>query len=91
MSWMHLRDTQPKARKRHHCLLCGQRIEPGTVHVARSGIQEREGPDTFRMHMICERMISLWLWDDGDWECHDAGSFREVINAMLPERKELLP
>ncbi len=38
MSWTHLSDTNPKARKDHFCELCERIILKGTVHVARRGI-----------------------------------------------------
>jgi len=75
MSWLHLGDTQPKARKRHICYMCWRPIEPGTAHVARGRIVD-DGPVTSRMHLRCEQITSDERWDDGDWECHDSSEFR---------------
>jgi hypothetical protein len=84
--WYHLADTKPKARKDHQCLLCGEPIPKGTVHIARSGIND-DGPDTFRMHISCEALTLKW--DQGDWECHDAGEFRDsLLNAGLSHGDE---
>lgn len=76
MSWTHLSDTQPKARKRHWCCLCEHAIDIGTVHVARRGIGD-DGPLTMRMHTACESVAHDW--SQLDWECHDASEFREVL------------
>lgn len=84
MSWHHIEDTQPKARKDYDCELCGQPIPVGTKHVARSGIVESKGPITIRLHIDCEHYTSVNLWDDGDWECTDTSAFSEVINARAP-------
>lgn len=83
MSWLHLGDTQPKARKRHICDLCELPIEPGTVHVARRGIGD-DGPVTSRMHLPCEQMTRDERWDDADWECHDRSEFRARLKQREP-------
>lgn len=81
MSWMHVEDTKPKARKRHVCLLCGFGIEVGEVYVRRFGFGD-EGPCSFEMHVRCERLTAEWRWEDADWEDHDVGEFRVAMAAM---------
>lgn len=76
MSWTHLEDTTPKARKEHRCYLCELPIPKGTVHVARSGVDE-DGFNKFRMHTDCEKITKPWGWEE--WECHDAWEFREDL------------
>jgi hypothetical protein len=77
MSWTHLNDTKPRARKPHRCELCGLPITKGEVHVARRGIGD-DGPCTFRMHIDCEALTKRW--DQMDWECHDSSDFREMLS-----------
>jgi hypothetical protein len=66
LSWYHIEDTTPRARKPHLCLLCGETILEGERHVARRGI-DRDGPLTMRMHTECEALTKNW--DAFDWEC----------------------
>lgn len=66
MSWTHLSDTTPRARKRYRCILCDGHIEHGQPHVARRGITD-DGPRTFRMHILCESISKKWEW----WEWED--------------------
>lgn len=77
MSWLHIEDKKPKARKKHYCYLCGKTIDIGIIHIARTGIHTGEGFGTFRMHLDCEPHTHDW--DIGDWECHDVSEFREMI------------
>jgi len=74
MSWIHLSDTLPKARKQYRCELCGVEIPKGMEHVARRGIGD-DGPITFRMHKPCE--VVTRDWDESDWEscCGDTVEF----------------
>jgi hypothetical protein len=74
VSYTHLGDETPRARKPHRCYLCGLMIEAGEVHVKRSGVSE-DGFDTIRMHTACEAKTDEWREDD--WECHDPAAFRE--------------
>lgn len=76
MSWTHLKDMKPVARKRYQCLLCEGFIEPGEKHVARTGIGEA-GPETFRMHSLCESLTHDW--DDWEWECQSPADFRSDL------------
>jgi hypothetical protein len=80
MSWTHLSDTEPVARKDHECGLCGRRIPKGEKHSARRGIGDN-GPETFRMHHACEARTRKW--GQMEWECHDPMEFREAM-----ERRE---
>lgn len=79
MSWTHLSDTQPRSKKRRLCCLCERAIEAGEVHIARSGIGD-DGPMTTRMHIACEALTKSW--DEGDWECTDPTTFREMMEDM---------
>lgn len=38
MSYTHLRDSQPKARKDHKCTWCGKLIPKGTIYNYSSGV-----------------------------------------------------
>lgn len=76
MSWTHLSDTKPRAKKRHMCCLCERGIEPGAVHIARRGISDGQAITT-RMHIACEALTKSW--DEGDWECSDPSTFREMM------------
>lgn len=73
MSWTHLGDTYPKARKEHRCYLCGLRIRKGARHVRRDGIADGEFV-ACRMHAVCESHTKAW--DETDWECFDESDFR---------------
>jgi hypothetical protein len=78
MSWTHLRDETPKARKGYSCCLCGDPIRVGDQHVKRVGINE-DGMEVSRMHTRCEAATENW--DMTDWECFDGPSveFRESL------------
>lgn len=76
MSYTHLEDTQPKARKRYVCELCRDPIEQGTVHIARRGIGE-EGPETCRMHIDCEKLTHDW--EEEDWMYRDTTEFKRLL------------
>ncbi len=70
MSWTHLRDTAPKARKEYRCFLCSEPILIGKVHVYRAGIMD-DNLTSIRMHMECESATADW--DEMDWESTFAG------------------
>lgn len=82
MSWYHLEDRTPKARKVYQCLLCELPIAVGEKHVERCGISERMHYN-FRMHAACEKFTADHLWDTVDWECLDAEAFRQGLEARL--------
>ena len=78
MSWTHLEDTWPNARKRYRCYLCGKPIEIGQTYL------RRKGTDcgmfvTARMHEECEKQTHDW--DATDWETFMPGE--------LPDRMEV--
>lgn len=70
VSWTHLEDKRPKARKPHRCYLCGLPIRVGTTHLARSGVGDG-GFSTVRMHESCNALTADW--DELDWECCGQG------------------
>jgi hypothetical protein len=76
VSWNHLEDTHPVARKAHRCYLCGREIAVGERHVRRTGVGE-DGLWTGRMHEECEALTVGWTEDD--WECHDPAEFRDDV------------
>lgn len=79
MTWQHLRDTTPIARKEHRCLLCALPIAVGEKHVMRAGVSDGEFSQ-FRMHVACEAVTQDW--DEMDWECGAYGAeFREMLSA----------
>lgn len=52
MSWTHVRDTFPTARKTYRCAVCWEAIPVGEQHRARFGYGDN-GPKTSRMHEDC--------------------------------------
>lgn len=78
MSWTHLNDSTPVARKPHQCYLCEHEIPVGEKHLCRTGIDgEVRRPVTFRMHLGCHELTKGW--DEDDWECFDPSDFRELL------------
>lgn len=73
MSWIHLEDSTPVARKPHRCYLCGLGIEQGERHVKRAGIGD-DGPHSVRMHSACVEVTGGW--DEDAWDCIDPSEFR---------------
>lgn len=88
MSWCHIEDTTPRARKRHRCHLCDGGIEPGEVHVKRYGIGD-DGPVSTRMHVRCEALTRDW--DEGDWESCDSATFRDEVLRPQDPTQEVIP
>jgi hypothetical protein len=78
MSWTHLEDTKPKARKNYWCDICAEKINVGEAHVARRGIGD-VGPMTSRMHIECEEMTKKW--DLMEWEGHFPGDVRRPVHS----------
>lgn len=74
MSWRHLLDTMPTARKRHRCYLCGAQISTGDEHVRRVGVSDGKFL-AFRMHKLCESLTRKWT--QHDWDCHGEAEFME--------------
>ena len=74
MSWTHLSDTEPRARREYRCCLCGLRIRQNARHVARRGVLD-DKPVTTRMHAVCEDAASEW--EEEGWECLDQLAFRQ--------------
>lgn len=85
MSWTHLRDERPKARKAYRCFLCGEPIPVGEVHVSRAGVRD-DGLETFRMHIECKAESDNW--DPFDWECFSQGDMERPKSANLKPRKD---
>ena len=83
MSWQHLRDETPAARKPHRCFLCGAEIRVGERHVKRAGISDG-GLDTFRMHAACEAETKDW--DETDWECFSEGDMERPTPTVTPNK-----
>ena len=81
MSWTHLGDTWPKARKNYRCELCALPIPKAAEYVARCGVSAGELV-TFRMHVDCEKVTRLW--DPDDWICDiDHSEFRRELKEFL--------
>ncbi len=70
MVWGWLSDTKPRAKKTSKCFLCGEAIEPGEIHIRRSGINDGR-LDMFRMHLECE--AETHDWNLMDWESTSEG------------------
>ena len=76
MTWIHLSDTFPIARKRYLCCLCERFITIGEKHTARRGIDD-EGPATVRMHTDFE--LATKHWSPMEWETFDPLDFRHAM------------
>ena len=63
MAWHHSRDTFPRARLAHRCVLCELPIAIGVRHVRRDGFYDGERV-TMRMHAHCEAQTHDWTEDD---------------------------
>lgn len=70
MSWTHLGDSTPVARKIHRCYLCGEIIPAGERYVSRRGIFDSELSIT-KMHTECEKESQSF--DVMDWEVFSEG------------------
>jgi hypothetical protein len=86
MSWQHLRDSRPTARKEHRCYLCELPIAIGEKHVQRVGVSFGQF-DHFRMHEQCE--AATQSWDQHDWECSSGcgAEFREYLSEQLIQQQ----
>lgn len=67
-----------RARKRHICDHCGQRIEAGEHYDKRGGFGP-DGPWTLKQHVECEAETKDW--DAGDWECFFPGDGERPVKA----------
>jgi hypothetical protein len=63
VSWTHLRDTFPKARKRYRCVGCWELIEVGEKHLFRTGVMDG-AMVSVRWHPECEE----YAFSDGNEE-----------------------
>lgn len=75
MSWRHLRDVTPKARKDKVCYLCRFNIKKGEIHTVRTGM-DNQFIASNSMHTKC-CSIADKSFDDWQWENHDPFEFRE--------------
>ena len=80
--WTHLNDSFPLGRKDYWCYLCGRKIPAGERHLKRSGIGE-DGPDSVRMHILCEQHTTDWTIDE--WEGHDSSEFAQWLDRKNSE------
>jgi hypothetical protein len=77
VSWIHFKDTKPKAKKRYFCGLCNLPVEIGQQYISRSGRSDGELV-RFKMHIPCEAITHGWM--DIDWETSiDPAEFREEL------------
>jgi len=53
VSWAHLSDRHPVARKQHRCFACWTVIEVGQKHIYRVGVYDGD-IQTARFHYECE-------------------------------------
>jgi len=82
VSWIHLSDSNPKARKNYRCRVCYETIQVGETHVARRGIGD-DGPDTCRMHSECCDYMDAEN-DQDIWELAPGFISRAEILALVP-------
>ena len=77
MSWNHLREAKPVARKRHRCCLCGLEIPPGMKYALRVGA---DGGEIHQMHMHIQCEMATQSWSCEEWEeCTDEWTFRHEV------------
>jgi hypothetical protein len=74
MSWTHLADTTPTAKKSYRCYLCGREIAKGEKHIHRTGIYDKT-VFRFRMHTLCG--ANTTDWNASDWEGFEEGQLHE--------------
>lgn len=83
--------TTPRARKEHHCDLCGRPIAPGTVHALGRGMFDGYFYG-YRHHLACQAVVQAWgRAFDYDWEAApspgDALAYLESLAEVLAERE----
>lgn len=76
MSWQHLNDKTPRARRRYRCYLCGAAIEIGEVYLRRTGVADCAMVSA-KMHITCEEKTREW--DEMDWETFLSGDLKEWV------------
>ena len=90
MSWTHLQEGRPVARKQYYCCLCGLPIPSGIQYAKRVGVMDGEMV-AMRMHLQCEQASSKLTVEE--WETFpDAGDFQKynLAPAALAEIKALM-
>lgn len=71
-----------KPRKRHHCIICGTRIEIAEECCRWSGLDPGEGYATCHAHPECYAITEKW--DEMDWEYHSEEGPRETPRMYWP-------
>jgi hypothetical protein len=79
MSWTHIEDSTPKAKKEYQCFLCGEVIKIGERHVRRFGYYDGDSLSS-RMHVECEEESREW--DQQDWESISFGCMKRPVRKM---------
>jgi hypothetical protein len=74
-----------KPRKRHHCIICGERIEIAEDCCRWSGLDPSKGYATCHAHPEC--YATTEKWDDMDWECHSEEGPRATPRMYWPNEK----
>lgn len=77
-------DKRPRARKAHHCYLCGYDIERGTVHVYRTGVSDGEWW-TMRAHVACDRYAVEENLCDPDYGMEEGCVTERVLDSWPSE------
>lgn len=77
MSWKHLKEATPKARKPHQCWLCDGDIPAGSTYVYRAGLDGRHMV-TMHMHAECEAVTHNWEADE--WETFSQGDLATYLH-----------
>lgn len=83
MSYTHVNDSSPIARKRHVCMGCGESIAPGEKYLRRFGFGEY-GPQTDTWHFECEQFAfgdgdSIWESSPGAFSRKEAIEYRKSL------------
>lgn len=78
MTWQHLSDTRPKARKRHQCFICRTAIWRGTIY-RRSAFTFDGSAYVIKEHVECSRVAAKWC-DSFDYP--DGYQGEDVLEAM---------
>jgi len=78
MSWRHLSEKRPTAKREHSCFCCGLMITVGEKYRKRAGADD-DRLLTMRMHERCAAITDA-EYEQDDWECHDVAEFRESLS-----------
>jgi len=80
--WTCLSNKAVKARRDHHCTLCGLTIPRGAEYIRRTGVESGDGFCTMKMHPQCEAATTEWTQED--WESGACDSWSFLHETLTP-------